>query len=242
MSHCLLAFFFSPSFFPSLFFHTWAYPTNLASVSASIVTISVWGSVIDAWVCRNFRQTRRYSLLQLLHMQEGNKKPDFQSYPFLNVSHVLGKVCVLSLWILRRTQCVHTIISSPSRWRNCDSKELYNVVNVTQLKWGGLCTQTHVCPLCWIWYFGISLWPKYLILMLSNKACWLKTCKFCLASMLRTEILEILGSWFEKVKTNPWLITSLLPPALKTWPFSGKQESEHKYIQLQMLQWLYNDS
>lgn len=67
-------------------------------------------------------------------------------------------------------------------------------------------------------------------------------CKFCLASMLRTEILEILGSWFEKVETNPWLITSLLPPALETWPFSGKQESEHKYIQLQMLQWLYNDS
>lgn len=60
-------------------------------------------------------------------------------------------------------------------------------------------------------------------------------CKVCLASLLRTEILDTLGSLFQKAETNLQLITSLPLATLETWPFSGKQECEHKYIQLQTL-------
>lgn len=48
--------------------------------------------------------------------------------------------------------------------------------------------------------------------------------------MLRTEILETLGGWFEKAEPTPQLMASLLPRAGRLGPLSGKRKSERRYI------------
>ena len=60
--------------------------------------------------------------------------------------------------------------------------------------------------------------------------------------MLRTEILETLGGWFERAEPTAQLMASLLPQARETWPFKWKAEVRAQAYQVQVLQQLRNDS